>query len=282
MFLFGKKKSAKKGIPVDLVKELSSKGLSEPEIVSILRRQGYSPSQIEKALAETLKTTISSHPLFGSPQKQQPLEQNLFGKKQNVNYQQTQTHPFSRDLQQKFSITEPNTLPTLQTIPSAQPSQLPQREFIPPQPQPPPQNPARIPSFSPPAEKIEKKESEKKPEEEEFVPFPDLTLEEVIEGIIADKWTSFETIIEELRRKDDDLQRQIIDLRKEIDAVKDEIRKSEERFIAKLEEHGSHVTSIEARIGSIERIFKEFIPELTETMRIVKEIVEKKKESETL
>ncbi len=260
MFLLNKKKSTK-GIPIDLVKDLSSKGLSEPEIVSILRRQGYSASQIEKALTDALKTTISSNSVLEFSEKQnhkQPL--------------------FSQNSQQKFSVTEANSLPTLQTIPSPQHFQSAYREFMLPQPQENKQKQSGMPSFSPPTE-IESKGFEDV-REETSIQYPDLTLEEVIEGIIADKWTSFETMIEELRRKDDDLQRQIIDLRKEIDAVKDAIRKSEERFITKLEEHGEHVTSIEARIGSIERIFKEFIPDLTETMRIVKEIVEKKKENE--
>ncbi|MEM5811735.1 MAG: hypothetical protein QW641_00355 [Candidatus Aenigmatarchaeota archaeon] len=60
MPIFGKKE-VKKGkgiIPTDRVKDLSSKGFSEPEIIDILRREGYSPEEIDKALGEAIKSAI--------------------------------------------------------------------------------------------------------------------------------------------------------------------------------------------------------------------------------
>jgi len=61
MAIFGKKEE-KKGrgvIPVDRVKDLSSKGFSEPEIIDILRREGYSPEEIDKAFTELIKTAVT-------------------------------------------------------------------------------------------------------------------------------------------------------------------------------------------------------------------------------
>ncbi|MCS7123151.1 MAG: hypothetical protein RMJ17_01050 [Candidatus Aenigmarchaeota archaeon] len=60
MPIFGKKED-KRGrgvIPVDRVKDLSSKGFSEPEIIDILRREGYSPEEIDKAFTQTIKTAV--------------------------------------------------------------------------------------------------------------------------------------------------------------------------------------------------------------------------------
>jgi DNA-binding transcriptional MerR regulator len=48
--------------PSDRVKELAGKGFSEPEIIEILRKEGYRPEEIDRALTESLKTTVSPPP----------------------------------------------------------------------------------------------------------------------------------------------------------------------------------------------------------------------------
>ena len=60
---FLKKKEAEgmvgKGfVPVDRVKELFSRGFSEPEIIDILRKEGFSPEEVDKALTEALKESV--------------------------------------------------------------------------------------------------------------------------------------------------------------------------------------------------------------------------------
>lgn len=50
--------SGKGLVPVERVKELSSKGFSEPEIIDVLRKEGYSPEEIDKAMTEALKTVV--------------------------------------------------------------------------------------------------------------------------------------------------------------------------------------------------------------------------------
>lgn len=47
-------------IPIDRVKELSKKGFSEIEIIDILRKEGYSPNEIDLALSQSLKESIES------------------------------------------------------------------------------------------------------------------------------------------------------------------------------------------------------------------------------
>jgi len=48
-----------KGIPADKVRDMSSKGFSEPEIIDVLRKDGYSADDIDKALTQTLKSGLS-------------------------------------------------------------------------------------------------------------------------------------------------------------------------------------------------------------------------------
>lgn len=54
-------------VPVERVKDLSSKGFSEPEMIDVLRKEGFSPEEIDKALTESLKTGV-----VGAPQSTAP------------------------------------------------------------------------------------------------------------------------------------------------------------------------------------------------------------------
>jgi len=65
-------------IPTDRVKELSDKGFSEPEIIDVLRKEGFSAEEIDRALTQALELRISgapeTHPDFpmvGQPQAPQ-------------------------------------------------------------------------------------------------------------------------------------------------------------------------------------------------------------------
>jgi DNA-binding transcriptional MerR regulator len=62
-FPFMKKETlaAGKGFPpTERVRELSSKGFSEIDIIDVLRREGFSPEEIDKALTETTKNEVSA------------------------------------------------------------------------------------------------------------------------------------------------------------------------------------------------------------------------------
>jgi len=65
MLFFRKKKEEKmpslgKGfIPADRVRELSSKGFSEPEIIDTLRKERFSAEEIDKGLTEALKVGVT-------------------------------------------------------------------------------------------------------------------------------------------------------------------------------------------------------------------------------
>lgn len=83
---FGKKKEEKisfgKGfIPTDRVRELSDKGFSEPEIIDVLRKEGFSADEIDRALTQVLKLGVTGQPTEPSPlptlqdiQAQAPVE----------------------------------------------------------------------------------------------------------------------------------------------------------------------------------------------------------------
>lgn len=49
---------AGRGVPMDRVKELAGKGFSEPDIIDVLRKEGYNPDEIDRALTESLKMGV--------------------------------------------------------------------------------------------------------------------------------------------------------------------------------------------------------------------------------
>ena len=282
MLVFGKKsrKKQERDIPVGIVRSLASKGMSEPEIVAVLRKHGYSPYELERAISMALKSTVTGNPaqVVEQPAQVQPAQKMPRPPPQRTVPQhiphQIRQYPVE-PIQEQQQIPVPQEyqqtkievdVPEFPTMPLPPRREEPESLFT----------FEKSPFSTTKQEKPEESEETVKIEETE-PHMPDITLEEVIEGIVADKWANFEDTIERLRRRDDELQKQIIDIRKEIDALKDAMRKSEESFMTKLEEHSNQVANIEAKIGSIEKVFKEFLPELTESMRLITEALEKKK-----
>jgi methyl-accepting chemotaxis protein len=55
-------KKQQRAPPVERVKELSSHGFSEPEIIDVLRKEGYTPQEIDLALTQALKEKLQAPP----------------------------------------------------------------------------------------------------------------------------------------------------------------------------------------------------------------------------
>ncbi|MEM5828347.1 MAG: hypothetical protein QW197_02485 [Candidatus Aenigmatarchaeota archaeon] len=74
MVLFGSKKETKVGkgeIPVEKVKNMLNRGFSEIEIIDQLRKEGYSPEEIDKALTQAVTEIKSVKQTIETPQTQQ-------------------------------------------------------------------------------------------------------------------------------------------------------------------------------------------------------------------
>ena len=61
-FLKKEHNAPEKGSPVNRVKELTSKGFSELEVIDVLRKEGHSPEEIDMALSQALKGGVTSTP----------------------------------------------------------------------------------------------------------------------------------------------------------------------------------------------------------------------------
>lgn len=54
--------SAGRGTPSERVGELSAKGFPESEIIDVLRKEGYGPDEIDKAMTQVLKLGVTGQP----------------------------------------------------------------------------------------------------------------------------------------------------------------------------------------------------------------------------
>ncbi len=224
-------------IPVDIVQKLASQGMPDPEIISQLRAQGFSPMQIDRALSQAIKSAVSRSQSY--IQQTTPPERLMPGP-------------------QVRTAIEPMSFP-----------ETPLFDFSPQQ-----QMPQEFTFEETPQEFVESPETPKQ------VSGPEITLEEVIEGVIADKWKSFERVLQELDQHDQQLEQKIEDMRKQVDDMRALVGKSEQTFVGKLDEFGGHIGGIESRIGSIEKAFRDFLPDMTENVRTISDIVEKLKKEE--
>jgi DNA-binding transcriptional MerR regulator len=60
-------------VPVDRVRELSERGFAESEIIDILRAEGFSPSEVDKALTQAIKLRVEE-PAPKPPEKKEELK----------------------------------------------------------------------------------------------------------------------------------------------------------------------------------------------------------------
>ncbi|OGI12417.1 hypothetical protein A3K64_01130 [Candidatus Micrarchaeota archaeon RBG_16_36_9] len=240
-----KKEEAKKVyIPVDLVLRFCDQGLSEPEIIARLEQQGFQTEHIDKALRIALKEKVIS----GAPPS--PMEMN----------QEVPEAPSPIP----FGAMETPTGP----VPMGEVTRRP------------------MPMGYPPEKIVQAPEEPPKQEQEirrsESQPATEITVEEIIEAIVEERWKDFENRLEEFEKRDFQLQNQIEELRKKTNGFDLILTEKEKTILNKLEEFGESVTGIEGRIGSIERVFKDFLPELTTNIKTMSDLVEKmKKEKES-
>ncbi len=246
-------------VPVDLVQRIAAQGYSEPQIIAQLRQRGFSHSQIDKALSQTLKSAVE-YP-------QQRFQQYV---------QQQQTPPQVSDVHNVSAAREPMRVPPEKIVPGPQSK--------------PAVEPVKLSSadaFDLESNKEQHQDNEFTFEEtpQEFLEKPEtpepsgpeITLEEIIESIVAERWQGFEEKLAAFEKRETQLESEINDLRKQVMDIIEKSKATEENIMAKLDEFGGHVSTIEGRIGSIERAFKDFVPELTENVRTMSEIVEKLK-----
>ncbi|MBD3155798.1 MAG: hypothetical protein GF368_04030 [Candidatus Aenigmarchaeota archaeon] len=87
----------KGSIPTSKIKSLSNKGFSEPEIIDILRKEGYSSDEIDSGLTQALKLGVTGQDEGGG--STMPTLQELQSQQTQQNFPQQQMMPRGEEVQ---------------------------------------------------------------------------------------------------------------------------------------------------------------------------------------
>ncbi len=99
-------KVGKGSIPTNKIKSLSNKGFSEPEIIDILRKEGYSSEEIDSGLTQALKLGVSGQQ---DNRDEMPTLQELQAQQQQTqSFSQPQQSPTGQGFDQAPQMPEPS------------------------------------------------------------------------------------------------------------------------------------------------------------------------------
>lgn len=254
MFPFRKKKKEEVKrvyIPVDLVQRYADEGLSESQIVSRLKSQGFEAEHIDRALKIALREKVRGVPEAYTEVPPAP----------EIRAAEIPREPIGTPIG-PFPMGErpPLGFPPERIVPAREP------------------RPVEVPyTYEPYEEPYEPAEGLPREIHEEY-PLEEVTVEEIVEGIVAERWRDFEEILIEFEKRDTQLQGELSDLRKRLKEVEDSVKEREKTLLAKFEEFGVSMDNITGKIGAIEKIFRDSLPELTINIKTLSEIAEKIKE----
>ena len=196
-------------VPLKEVAALRERGLSDREIITKLKEQGFSYDEIEKGLLQTLKGVVGKREEPKKEEKEEsvPIE-DIYG-----------------------GAVEESTTPT-----------------------------------TPAVEEVTYLGEEVSPE---------LTIEELVEGVVNEKWEVFEKEMKSLRDEQTQMLREIKNLQSTIANISGEGKSGE--LAVRMETLETKISSIESRVNALEKAFKQFLPSLIENVRTLTSLVKEMK-----
>jgi len=117
--------------------------------------------------------------------------------------------------------------------------------------------------------------SEEQSMQEETVS-PEVTIEEIVEGIMEEKWQPMHKELELITNEQENIRKEIAELKALISKIPGEETKS--NIFVKVQEIEEKLNEIEPKVNGLEKAFKQFLPSLTENIRMLSNLVERLKE----
>lgn len=313
MKLFGlggkKQKPASMPSATTRVVSLSSQGLSEPEIIQILREEGYTPIQVDGAMREALRGAASGAPVQPrqAPQRYPAPPGQDYGApgRQPVPAQREYAYPARRPPQPRPYPPEPEFE---EDIPGDDLEEEPlypgQREPVGREiPQPPQADfddfkrrnrDLGFPELPEVPGREEEQVPEELPEDEEFRPLPRIArrdrprpeirrerrqaLEELTEGVVEEKWSEFRKRMDETNSRFHLLNDRISGLEQKIIQAQGGKRDDLAEIESKLDSYKQSMDEIEAKMESIEKAMKDSLTPMLQTLRSLSETIKTLKE----
>ena len=267
IFKSGKKPVAKPGKPVESslvnkVEELSSRGLSEPEIFKALRREGHGSLEIDKAIRHSVKAGL------GLPRKVDSIEdipENLprdFPKIPDLPSAKDKIEltppPGSKPLEHELEKTE---FPESHEFQEHEAEPFREESRRPPHVPPPRRLRPSLPEQQQPREHISRKE-----------------VEELIEAVVGEKWKNFEGRLKDLDNifKDVDSKLRSLDIR--LDKMREERVGEVDKLGQKLDVYKDSLVDMTSKMEGMQSAMKQSLSPLMETLRSLSDTIQTLKE----
>ncbi|MBU0952966.1 MAG: hypothetical protein KKA90_00915 [Nanoarchaeota archaeon] len=280
MFSFlGKSKPKNLTPPTQRVSQLSGQGLSDPEIINTLRREGYSPKEVDMAMRTALKGAAG-----GTPLRLPPKEQFATGGMSQ------QPGPETPAVMQPGGPYQPpqqqaprNQLPALEDMDDVEAPLPGELDF-----------PALPGTLQQSPQHIEQRQSSRPPITEDNLddiePVPlqhrsrhanlkkESELAEMAEGVVEEKWDDFEDEVKNLRDDFTRLQEKVANLERAIENVKSGRGGESADITTRLDAYRESITEVNTRLEGMERAVKDSLTPMMQTMRSLSEAIKSMKD----
>lgn len=211
-FLKKKEQHAAKGfVPMERVHDLANKGFSEPEMIDVLRKEGYPPEAIDTALTQSIKSNVASDP----PKQQPPMQQ----------------------YDPKSSMEQ---LPTMdELIPKAETPQMPEQPL---------------------------------PQEYYQQQYP---TEDYIDYMVQAKVSEVNEKISEFNVRYEEMEKRMNAISEQLTQLMQTRSGEHQQILSRMDNFTDTVNDVNIRMGSLEKVFKETLPALIESVRGLSDLVQR-------
>lgn len=232
---FGKKKASPQAAAAKLptaqrVQQLSSQGYSDPEIIRVLRTEGYSPQDADMAMKQAVRSAAlppqqpppssvqPGGPIQSPPQSaRDPFGPDPFARQEPEPYQEEQQPP------DRFGLTDLEI-----------PKQEPGDDFLPP---------------------VGKKDDTKG------------DMEEIAEGLVEEKWGTFEGRIQEIDERVEKVSERIAALETAMAEFKGVKKTDVEQIKHSIDSYKENMSEVSERIEGMERAMKDSLTPMMQSLR---------------
>ncbi|MBI4010255.1 MAG: hypothetical protein HY361_03650 [Candidatus Aenigmarchaeota archaeon] len=203
-FLKKKEQPAKSFISAERVNELAGRGFSEPEMIDVLRKEGYTPEAIDNALTQSIKMNVTSE-----PKPQSTIE------------------------------TKDDGLPTLEELtPKAEMPQMPESPL---------------------------------PQQYYQQQYP---TEDYVDYIVQSRVAEVNEKLNEFDIRHQEMEKRMESISQQLNQLLQTRSGEHQQILSRIDNFNDTLNDVNTRIGSLEKIFKETLPALIESVRALSSLVQ--------
>lgn len=297
--------------PTERVSSLYSQGLSEPEIIEVLKQEGFGPIQVDRAMTDVLRGAATGMPRPAPRQVQrfEPTAPPATPMEYPSRRLPARPPSYAEDMYAESPPEEP-------AYPPPSPQQQPPMRFMPGEPpldfeefkrankdlgfpeiSPQPERSLDMPEPRPEfrsgrPEMIN--DMDDLPDDEDEPPIPRLMrrdrprseqrlekrhmLEELTEGVVEEKWTDFRKKVDDMNAMFHDLSQRISSLEQRLGMSQNEKRSDLIEIEGKIDTYKKSIDEVESRMESVERAMKDSLTPMMQTLRSLSDTIKTLKE----